>query len=106
MLVLFQDRHDEQEASQQCFQSGCGVDRFQDRDDEQKARQKLACEAGMQGNKKRSTVSDVNPRLAPEALVGTLGVIPADDWWRNWAVGRTMILRRTSKTVKNTVDKL
>jgi hypothetical protein len=32
--------------------------------------------------------------------------VPTDDWNRTWAAGRTIILRRTSKRVKEVVDKM
>jgi hypothetical protein len=34
-----------------------------------------------------------------------LEAIPAEDWCRTWAAGRTIMLRRTSKSVKEVVDK-
>jgi tetratricopeptide (TPR) repeat protein len=44
--------------------------------------------------------------LAADAFAAALGVVPADDWCRTWAAGRTIMLRRTSKTVKAVVDKM
>jgi hypothetical protein len=44
--------------------------------------------------------------LAADAFAAALGAIPANDWWRTWAAGRTIMLRMTSKPVKNAVDKL
>jgi hypothetical protein len=41
---------------------------------------------------------------APSAAA--LEVIPAEDWCRTWAAGRTIMLRRTSKRVKEVVDKM
>jgi len=35
-----------------------------------------------------------------------LEAIPAEDWCRTWAAGRTITLRRTSKRVKEVVDKM
>jgi hypothetical protein len=32
--------------------------------------------------------------------------IPTDDWVRTWAAGRTIMMRRTSKRVKEQVDKM
>ena len=32
--------------------------------------------------------------------------VPPDDWCRTWATGRTIMLRRTSKTVTELVDKM
>ncbi len=44
--------------------------------------------------------------LAADAFVAALGAVPAEDWCRTWAAGRTMMLRRTSKKVKEVVDKM
>ena len=44
--------------------------------------------------------------LTADAFAAVLGAVPADDWCRTWAADRTMMLRRTSKTVKEVVDKL
>ena len=44
--------------------------------------------------------------LADDAFAAALEVIPADDWCRTWAAGRTIMLRRTSKKVKELVDKM
>ena len=48
------------------------------------------------------------PDQAPHTNVfaATLEAIPADDWHRTWAVGRTIMMRRTSKRVKEQVDKM
>jgi Ran GTPase-activating protein (RanGAP) involved in mRNA processing and transport len=65
--------------------------------------------AAQQGKKKRRTVHAAQPqprRLAADAFATALGAIPANDWWRTWAAGRTIMLRMTSKQVKNAVDKL
>jgi len=35
-----------------------------------------------------------------------LEAIPAEDWCRTWAAGRTIMLRSTSKRVKDVVDKM
>jgi len=45
-------------------------------------------------------------KLAPDAFAAALGAIPHEDWCRTWAVGRTIMLRRTSKRVKEVVDKM
>jgi hypothetical protein len=42
--------------------------------------------------------------LAADAFVAALGVVPAEDWCRTWAAGRTIMLRR--KRVKEVVDKM
>jgi hypothetical protein len=44
------------------------------------------------------------PADAPFAAA--LEAIPAEDWCRTWAAGRTIMLRRTSKIVKEVVDKM
>jgi hypothetical protein len=44
--------------------------------------------------------------LAPDAFAAALGAVPAEDWCRTWAAGRTIMLRRTSKRVKEVVDKM
>jgi hypothetical protein len=44
--------------------------------------------------------------LAADTLFAVaLEAVPADDWRRTLAAGRTIMLRRTSKRVKETVDK-
>jgi hypothetical protein len=44
--------------------------------------------------------------LAADAFAATLGAVPAEDWCRTWAAGRTIMLRMTSKRVKEAVDKM
>ena len=44
--------------------------------------------------------------LSTEVFPAALESIPADDWDRTWAAGRTIMLRRTSKRVKQQVDKM
>jgi hypothetical protein len=45
--------------------------------------------------------------LAADAtFAAALQAFPAEDWCRTWAVGRTIMLRRTSKRVKEVVDKM
>ena len=44
--------------------------------------------------------------LASDAFAAALGAIPLDDWCRTWAAGRTIMLRRTSKKVREVVDKM
>ena len=44
--------------------------------------------------------------LAADAFAAALGAVPAEDWCRTWAAGRTIMLRRTSKRVKEIVDKM
>jgi hypothetical protein len=44
--------------------------------------------------------------LAADAFAAALEAIPDNDWCRTWAAGWTIMLRRTSKTVKEVVDKM
>ena len=44
--------------------------------------------------------------LAADALCAALGAMPPDDWSRTWAADRTIMLRSTSKRVKEVVDKM
>jgi hypothetical protein len=44
--------------------------------------------------------------ISTEAFPAALESIPADDWGRTWAAARTIMLRRTSKRVKQQVDKM
>ena len=44
--------------------------------------------------------------LAADAFAAALGAVPAEDWCRTWAAGRTIMLRGTSKRVKEVVDKM
>jgi hypothetical protein len=43
---------------------------------------------------------------ADASFAAALETIPAEDWCRTWAAGRTIMLRRTSTRVKEEVDKL
>ncbi len=42
----------------------------------------------------------------PFLLAASLETIPAEDWVRTWPAGRTIMLRSTSKGVKDVVDKM
>jgi hypothetical protein len=44
--------------------------------------------------------------LAADAFAAALEAISAEDWCRTWAAGRTFMLRRTSKRIKEIVDKM
>jgi hypothetical protein len=44
--------------------------------------------------------------MADTPLAAALESIPAEDWCRNWPARRTIMLRRTSKRVKEVVDKM
>jgi hypothetical protein len=43
--------------------------------------------------------------LTTDAFAAALGAVP-EDWCRTWAAGWTIMLRRTSKRVKEVVDKM
>ena len=53
---------------------------------------------------RRDTAAAENEVLDPFAAA--LEAIPAEDWGRTWAAGRTIMLRRTSKRVKEVVNKM
>ena len=63
-----------------------------------------------QGKKIRNAVqaaqTQAYSRLATGAFAAALSSIPSDDWGRTWPAERTMMLRMTSKRVKEAVDKL
>ncbi len=44
--------------------------------------------------------------LAADTFTAALEAIPAEDWYRTWAADRTIMLRMTSKRVKEIVDKM
>ncbi len=44
--------------------------------------------------------------LAADAFATPLDAVPAGDWCRTWAAGRTIMLRSTSKKVQEVVDKM
>ena len=50
--------------------------------------------------------TQTQPWQFADAFVAALGAVPAEDWCRTWAAGRTIMLRRTSKQVKDAVDKM
>jgi hypothetical protein len=54
----------------------------------------------------RQTTQTQPALLAANAFAAALGAVPAEDWCRTWAAGRTIMLRRTSKRVKEAVDKM
>jgi Ran GTPase-activating protein (RanGAP) involved in mRNA processing and transport len=47
-----------------------------------------------------------DPHLPDASFATVLEVIPAEDWCRTWPAERTIMLRRTSKRVKEAVDKM
>ena len=58
------------------------------------------------GREPRVKVHRHNHCYSPVSFVATLGSILPDDWCRTWTADRTIILRRTSKRVKEVVDKM
>ena len=57
-------------------------------------------------HRKSMPLKDQPAVLAPNTFAAALEAIPPDDWCRTWAAGRTIMLRRTSKRVKEVVDKM
>jgi hypothetical protein len=57
-------------------------------------------------HKKRTLITSQAPTTQPALLTAALESMPAEDWSRTWAAGRTIMLRRTSKRVKEVVDKM
>jgi hypothetical protein len=55
-----------------------------------------------------SQATQTQPLLfaADASFAAALEAVPAEDWGRTWAAGRTIMLRRTSKRVKEVVDKM
>ena len=45
-------------------------------------------------------------KLAAGAFTAALAAVPAEYWCRTWVAGRTIMLIRTSKRVKEVVDKM
>jgi hypothetical protein len=61
---------------------------------------------GSVGTTSRDTAA-AEGEVHPDApFAAALGAIPFDDWGRTWAAGRTFMLRRTSKRIKEVVDKM
>jgi hypothetical protein len=61
--------------------------------------------------KKRTRTSSQTTQTQPvflttDVFVAALGALPVEDWCRTWAVDTTIMLRRTSKRVKEVVDKM
>jgi hypothetical protein len=57
-------------------------------------------------HRKTMLLKDQPALLAPNTFAAALEAVPADDWCRTWAAGMTITLRRTSKRVKEVVDKM
>jgi Ran GTPase-activating protein (RanGAP) involved in mRNA processing and transport len=67
----------------------------------------LKADALQQGLPQLTQATTTQPALlAADAFAAALEAIPAEDWCRTWAAGRTIMLRRTSKRVKEVVDKM
>jgi hypothetical protein len=54
----------------------------------------------------RQAVQTQPALLAADGFAAALAAITVDDWCRTWAAGKTIMLRRTSKRVKEVVDKM
>jgi hypothetical protein len=52
------------------------------------------------------TASEDPPKVAADPFTAALAVVPAEDWDRTWVTDRTVMLRMTSKRVKELVDKM
>jgi hypothetical protein len=70
----------------------------------QKARQ--AAEQRTKARTTARTASESTPKIAADPFTAALAAVPAEDWGRTWAADRTIMLRMTSKRVKELVDKM
>jgi len=70
----------------------------------QKARQ--AAEHRTKAGTTAKAASEPPPEIAADAFTAALAAVPAEDWGRTWAADRTIMLRMTSKRVKELVDKM
>jgi len=79
---------------------------YESADDEREEQDQRSGSAS--GGKSKTLRRPVAPQssLGADSFAAALETIPADDWGRTWAADRTMMLRMTSKRVKNAVDKL
>jgi len=57
-------------------------------------------------NHKHARTTRQATQTQPCLLAASLEAIPAEDWVRTWPAGRTIMLRSTSKGVKDVVDKM
>jgi hypothetical protein len=57
-------------------------------------------------NTRHATQTQPAALLAAGPFAAALEAVPAEDWCRTWAAGRTSMLRRTSKRFREVVDKL
>jgi len=55
---------------------------------------------------KRTRTTRQATQTQPFQLAASLEKIPAEDWCRSWPAGRTIMLRSTSKRIKDVVDKM
>jgi hypothetical protein len=70
----------------------------------QKARQ--AAEHRTKAGTTAKAASEPPTEIAADAFTAALAAVPAEDWSRTWAADRTIMLRMTSKRVKQLVDKM
>jgi hypothetical protein len=54
----------------------------------------------------QATATEQTTGLAANAFTAVLAAVPADSWSRTWPAERTMMLRMSSKSVRDIVDKL
>ncbi len=52
------------------------------------------------------TASESPPALAADAFTAALAAVPTEDWDRTWVADKTIMLRMTSKGVKELLDKM
>ena len=72
--------------------------------DSQKARQ--AAEQRTKARTTARTASEPPPEIAADPFPAALAAVPAEDWGRTWAADRTIMLRMTSKRVRELVDNM
>ena len=92
-------------------------DHLEDRLAGRQSDKKCQWDEGKEGQKKKTRTTSVQAAETPPALLAAdafdllqflnklLG-FPSEDWNRTWAADRTMMLRMTSKKVREAVDKL
>jgi hypothetical protein len=71
---------------------------------------KVKQSVGVQKKRTRKTTEDTQTQplllVGDHLFVAVLRVIPTEDWYRTWAASRTIMLTRTSKGVKEEVQKM
>jgi hypothetical protein len=70
----------------------------------QKARQ--AAEQRTKARTTARTASESTPKIAADPFTAALAAVQGEDWGRTWAADNTIMLRMTSKRVKELVDKI